>query len=136
MNPETTGKKAKILLVEDNGINRLYIETLLADSGYDVRGAGNGKEALSKLDEDVPDIILMDVQMPVMDGVECARLIRANSDPKRASVPIVALTGYAMESDRKKCIDAGMNAFLSKPFEDEQIFGVVSAELGKLGKGR
>jgi CheY-like chemotaxis protein len=131
MNLTGTGKKAKILLVEDNGINRLYIETLLADCGYDVRGAGNGKEALAKLDQDRPDIILMDVQMPVMDGMECARLIRANPDPERASVPIVALTGYAMDDDRKKCIEAGMNAFLSKPFEDEQILGVVSGLLGE-----
>jgi CheY-like chemotaxis protein len=123
--------KGTVLLVEDNGINRLYIETLLSDEGYRVVGAGNGREALAALDGMVPDIVLMDVQMPVMDGLECARRIRANADPGRASVPIVALTGYAMEDDRKKCLEAGMSSFLSKPFEDEQIIGVVAAELGK-----
>lgn len=131
MNPAAAAKKAKILLVEDNGINRLYIETLLEDSGYEVAGAGNGQEALAELDRGLPDIILMDVQMPVMDGMECSRLIRASPDPRRASVPIVALTGYATESDRKKCIEAGMDAFLTKPFEDEQVLGVVSETLAK-----
>ncbi len=127
--------KGTVLLVEDNGINRLYIETLLSDEGYRVVGAGNGREALAALDGMVPDIVLMDVQMPVMDGLECARRIRANADPGRASVPIVALTGYAMDDDRKKCLEAGMSSFLSKPFEDEQIIGAVAAELGKRGGG-
>jgi CheY-like chemotaxis protein len=134
MNSEATKAAGTILLVEDNGINKLYIETVLAEAGYRVLGAGNGKEALERLDSVVPDLILMDIQMPVMDGLECARRIRSSADPSRSSIPIVALTGYAMEDDKKRCLEAGMRSFLSKPFEDEQIISVVKAELRKRGE--
>jgi len=109
------------LVVEDNGINLFYIEDLLSSAGYAVRTAADGYQALAALEVQVPDIVLLDVQMPGMDGIECSRRIRASPDPHLRSVPIVALTGYAMEADGERCLGAGMDRVVIKPFDDEDL---------------
>ena len=107
------GKPAKILLAEDIMSNVLTIQEYLSDYGYDVMVAHNGAEAITMANELFPNIILMDIQMPQMDGLEAIRRLRTM--PKFESVPIIALTALAMPGDRERCIKVGANEYLSKP---------------------
>jgi PAS domain S-box-containing protein len=107
------GQPAKILLAEDNMSNVLTIQEYLSDHGYDVIVAHDGAEAIAMAEESSPNIILMDIHMPQMDGLEAIRRLRAT--PKFASVPIIALTALAMPGDRERCLEAGANEYLSKP---------------------
>ncbi len=102
-----------ILLAEDNAANVLTIGDYLENYGYQVVVAHDGLEALDKAEQAHPDIILMDIQMPVMDGLESMRRLRAN--PRFASTPIIALTAIAMPGDRERCLKAGANEYMSKP---------------------
>lgn len=110
-----------ILLVEDNEINRLYAGALLKKWSCKVEFAGNGKEAVEKASRQLFDLILMDVQMPVMDGYEATHLIRSGPPPGN-QVPILALTANASVKDADKCLEIGMNDCISKPFTPEQLF--------------
>jgi PAS domain S-box-containing protein len=110
----TTGSLGTILLAEDNEINSMTISDFLTNLGYQLVLAENGLEALSKAEETNPDVILMDIQMPGIDGFEATRRLRAS--PRFASTPIIALTALAMAGDRERCLEAGMNEYLSKPF--------------------
>ena len=116
--PDFTGKR--ILLAEDNEMNQMIAATILGEAGFVVDIAKDGVEAVEKM-IDAPagyyDIILMDVQMPRMDGYEAARQIRALKDPEKAGIPIVAVTANAFEEDRKTAIDSGMNGHLAKPYD-------------------
>ena len=113
-----TGRK--VLLAEDNEMNQLIAQAILTEYGLEVVIANNGEEAV-RLMEDAPagtyDIILMDIQMPVMDGYNAARLIRGMEDREKAEVPIVAVTANAFEEDRKLALEAGMNGHLAKPYD-------------------
>ena len=113
-----TGRK--VLLAEDNEMNQLIAHAILTEYGLEVVIANNGEEAV-RLMEDAPagtyDIILMDIQMPVMDGYNAARLIRGMEDREKAEVPIVAVTANAFEEDRKLALEAGMNGHLAKPYD-------------------
>jgi len=108
-------EKARILLVEDNEANLLMTQDYLESYGYQVIPARDGDEALTMMDENPPDLVLMDIQMPGMDGFEVLRRIRLQ--PRFASVPIIALTALAMPGDRERCLEAGANEYLSKPVE-------------------
>ncbi len=110
----------KILLAEDNQINAVLATTLLRRAGHKVDVAANGVEAVAAAEGGGYDMIFMDMHMPEMDGLEASRRIRALGTPA-ASAPIVALTANAMAADRQKCLAAGMNDFLSKPFEPEDL---------------
>jgi PAS domain S-box-containing protein len=110
-----------VLLVEDNEINQLYAASLLKKWNCKVTLAGNGKEAVDKVAQEPFDLILMDVQMPVMDGYEATRLIRSGPSPAN-QVPILALTANASVKDVDKCLEIGMNDCVSKPFTPEQLF--------------
>jgi len=114
----------RILLAEDNPINQKLANYLLTKAGYQVETVNNGKEAveLFKSNPDNFDIIFMDVQMPDMDGKEAARLLRSQGFH---DVPIVALTAQAMKGDREKCLEAGMNDYISKPIKREAVFEMV-----------
>ena len=113
--------KKKILLVEDNEVNKMVALELLQEADYQVSVANNGQEALGMLDKEVFDCVLMDCQMPIMDGYETTRTIRKNGN----TIPIIALTANAMSGDRKKCIDAGMNDYISKPFKFDELLNVL-----------
>jgi len=109
-------RDATILLVEDNPINQAVANAMLASFGVQVQLAGDGREALACMRERNFDLVLMDCQMPVMDGYEATAAIRALDDKRRAATPIVALTANSMQGDEQKCRAAGMDGFLAKPY--------------------
>ena len=115
----------KILLVEDNEVNQLLARTLLVKRGYEVTIANNGAEAIAALRTGAYDVVLMDIQMPVMDGLEATRRIRLLDEPL-GNVPIIAMTANAMQGDHERCIQAGMSDYISKPINREEL-------LAKLG---
>ncbi len=114
---------AHILLVEDNDLNQEVITELLDDPDIHIDIAGNGKIAVDKVKQNAYDIVLMDMQMPVMDGLEASRCIR--KIPQLSSLPIIAMTANALREDRARCIKAGMNDYLSKPINPAQLFAVL-----------
>ncbi len=122
-----TGKK--LLVVEDNELNLEIASTLLKEAGFEVDTAENGKVAVEKVEAasaDRYDLILMDIQMPEMDGYEATRRIRALPDTKKAALPIVAMTANAFEDDRKNALRAGMNGHIAKPLDIPKLFQVLS----------
>ncbi len=108
-----------VLLVEDNEMNQLYACTILEEWGTRVTVAGDGKAALEALNHTEVDIILMDMQLPVMNGLEASRAIR---DELKSTIPIIALTANAIKGDNERCLQAGMNDYISKPFEPAHLF--------------
>jgi CheY-like chemotaxis protein len=118
--------RRRILLVEDNVVNQKVAEGLLQKQGHDVEIAANGLEALSALGNRSFDIVLMDVQMPVMDGIEATRLLRAREKISGGHQLVYAMTASAMEGDQQLCIEAGMDGFLSKPIHAEELCSVVN----------
>ena len=126
--PDFAGRR--ILLAEDNEMNRMIAEAILTEQGFALDLAPNGEQAVAMVSEapaGTYDVILMDIQMPVMDGYEAARQIRALADPQKAKIPIVAVTANAFEEDRKLALSAGMNGHLAKPYD-------IPAMLETLGK--
>ena len=115
---------AKILLVEDNDANRYLATFLLESSGYTVVHAGNGAEAVIAAQNEAPDLILMDIQMPEVDGYEAARRIKA--EPHLAHIPIVAVTSYAMPGDREKAEQIGFAGYIEKPIVTETFISEIS----------
>ncbi len=132
----TTGQKpaalnghsdAKILVVEDNAVNQRLIQRLLSKYGYQYDLAENGLVALEKIKKDEFDLVLMDVQMPEMDGITATKAIRKMDDERKRSVPIIALTANALSEDKERCLEAGMNGFLTKPIRNEELKKALSA---------
>ena len=122
-----TGKR--LLLAEDNEMNQMIAQAILTEVGFALDIACNGQAALRMM-EDAPagtyDVILMDIQMPVMDGYEAARLIRALADTEKAQIPIIAVTANAFEEDRQLAMEAGMNGHLAKPYDIDAIMKTLS----------
>jgi CheY-like chemotaxis protein len=116
----------EILLVEDNAVNQKLALRLLARMGYEADLAANGREAVDAVDQRRYDLVLMDVQMPEMDGFEATRRI-ADRVPRAERPRIVAMTANAMDGDRERCLEAGMNAYISKPIRVEELVGAVLA---------
>ena len=124
----------RILLVEDNPLNQEVAQTLLSEEGFQVECAGDGLEALRMVSGSAPgyyDLILMDIQMPRMDGYQTTREIRNLPDPDLARIPIVALTANAFEEDKKEAFVAGMDGHIAKPFDLDKVNGVLTEILGK-----
>jgi signal transduction histidine kinase len=119
----------QILLVEDNAVNQRLAQRILEKAGHFVAIAENGKVALTRLEEQPFDLIVMDVQMPEMDGVEATAHIRAKEKRAGGHIPIIAMTAHAMEGDRKRCLQAGMDGYLSKPIAPSALLDMV-AEFG------
>jgi two-component system sensor histidine kinase EvgS len=130
-----TGDRLRVLLVEDDPSNRLPTQKLLEKAGHDVFLAENGQQALDLLAANDIDCILMDIQMPVMDGIEATRVIRESAalGPKK-NVPIIALTAYAMDGDKEKFLAAGMNGYVAKPVKIEGLLQEMAEALE--GQGR
>lgn len=120
-------RKKTVLLAEDNGINQLTTKIMLKNMGFEVVCAENGKEAAEFFEKESIDLILMDIQMPIMNGMEAAQAIRKTE--KGAAVPIVALTAYALKGDRERILASGMNDYIAKPCTGQDIFEVIKKYL-------
>jgi signal transduction histidine kinase/ActR/RegA family two-component response regulator len=116
----------RVLLAEDNAVNQLLCRELLVREGHEVRVVGDGRAALDLLGRERFDLVLMDVQMPEMDGLEAVRRIRAGEVPGQADVPVVALTAHALRGDRERFLAAGMDDYLSKPVQVTEVYGVLA----------
>ncbi len=118
-------RKLSILLAEDNVMNKRLATRLLEKRGHRITSVSNGKEALEAMAQGRFDVILMDVQMPVMDGWMATQAIRERERGTTQHVPIVALTAHAMKHDQDQCLAAGMDGFLSKPFQPAELYAAV-----------
>ena len=124
----------KILLAEDNEMNQMIAQAILTESGLEIEIANNGEEAVNMMKEapaGTYDVILMDIQMPIMDGYEAARTIRGFEDRAKAEIPIVAVTANAFEEDRKLALEAGMNGHLAKPYDIPKMMEILSDLLSR-----
>ncbi|OHB25221.1 MAG: hypothetical protein A2X84_13005 [Desulfuromonadaceae bacterium GWC2_58_13] len=124
---------ARVLVVEDNAVNQQVARELLESAGIAVSVADNGKQALEMLDSGQFDLVLMDIQMPDMDGLECTRRIReraASGESALGELPIIAMTAHAMVGDKEKSLAAGMNDHVTKPIDPDQLFSVLAGWLG------
>jgi two-component system cell cycle response regulator DivK len=121
---------AKILLVEDNEMNRDMLSRRLKKRGYDVLIAVDGQEGLEMTKSERPELILMDMSLPVIDGWEATRRIKA--DPELQSIPVVALTAHAMADDRERALEAGCDAYETKPVELPSLLATMNNLLGDL----
>lgn len=117
----------RILLAEDSEINRVFMESLLKDAGHSVTVANNGFEALEALERQRFDLVLMDAQMPGMDGLEATQRIRSGASGRNPpDIPIVALTAYAMAGDRERILNAGMDEYIAKPIDFEELERIIT----------
>jgi CheY-like chemotaxis protein len=128
-----TRKGIRILVAEDNPVNRMLAVRLLEKQGHKVQTAADGLEALREVEEHDFELVLMDVQMPEMDGVEATKVIRQRETQTRKHVSIVAVTAHAMAADREICLAAGMDGYLSKPINKEELLSMIErVTLGNL----
>lgn len=135
---EGAGKSAellgvRVLLAEDNPVNQFVQKEILESLGLDVELADNGRQVLTSLQQEPPDLILMDIQMPEMDGLSASRSIRAES--RFRDLPIIAMTAYHMEQEREKCLEAGMNEVMPKPMQPEQLLSCIARWIAPSGQG-
>ncbi|HUU42032.1 MAG TPA: response regulator, partial [Desulfatiglandales bacterium] len=133
---EARKQKVRILLAEDNIINQKLALRLIEKFGYRADAVANGREAIKALETVPYDMVLMDVQMPVMDGLKATRVIR---DPKSSvlkhDVPIIAMTAHAMKGDREKCLEVGMNDYISKPIDPQKLLEAIERQVSNLASG-
>jgi CheY-like chemotaxis protein len=123
----------KILLVEDNELNRILIRDVLEYYGYEVIEAANGAEGVERAREHPPDLIFLDIQMPVMDGFAAIGTLR--SEPVPGLAKIIALTSFAMRGDRERIMAAGFDGYLTKPIDTRELPRMVREWLGEEGEG-
>ncbi len=120
-----------ILLAEDNLVNQHLTRLLLEKRSHNVAVVCNGREALQALDQQVYDLLLMDIQMPEMDGFDATALIRKNEEVTGDHLPIIAMTAHAMKEDRERCLAAGMDGYISKPISRNELFEVIESVLSQ-----
>ena len=120
---------ADILIVEDNPVNQKLIAFLLARAGYSYEVAENGVEALQRIERNAFKLVLMDMMMPVMNGYDATKAIRAN--PKTKHLPVIALTANTMKGEDEKCRAAGCSDYLAKPYSKDQILNAIAMLLKK-----
>jgi CheY-like chemotaxis protein len=124
--------KRKILVAEDVELNQYLARHMIESWGFEVDIAVNGKEALVLVQQNSYDLVLMDIQMPEMDGVEATKQIRQLEDTIKAGIPIVALTANALKGDRERFLAAGMNDYLPKPFNEPNLFRIIADNITKV----
>ena len=130
---EKIQSNCKILLAEDNKVNQLLAQKVLKKRGYNVTTVENGKEVLNILESEQFDLILMDVQMPEMSGVEATKKIRENEKITNQHIPIVAMTAHALKGDKERFIDSGMDDYVSKPMNSKELYKVIGKYTNKIG---
>jgi CheY-like chemotaxis protein len=128
-------RSLRILLVEDNPVNQMVAQSILARRGHTVVTADNGRAALELLEGEPFDVALMDVQMPVMDGLEATAAIRDRERGAGRHLPILALTANAQPDDRERCLRAGMDGYLTKPVQSHLLYRSVEAAAGLAAPG-
>ena len=128
----TSQRVLHILLAEDNATNQKFAVRAIEKAGHSVAIANNGREAVEAWERETYDLILMDVHMPEMDGLEATAMIRQREGDKPGRTPIVAMTANAMKGDREQCLDAGMDGYVSKPVKRETLFAEIDRVLGDL----
>ena len=121
--------KIKTLIIEDNENNMYLTSFLLANGGHEVIQAFDGQDGVDRARELIPDLILLDIQLPKMNGYDVARSLR--SDPALKSIPIIAITSYAMPGDREKALEAGCNGYIKKPIDPDTFLNEVESFLGE-----
>ena len=125
LNPSEIGPSLRILLAEDSEINQEVAMQLLRRWGHVVTVAGNGKEAVAAWEQHKYDLVLMDVQMPEMDGLEATESIRASEKAKGGHIPVIAMTAHAMKGDLEVCLASGMDSYVSKPIEARKLLQAI-----------
>lgn len=126
MTPEVTTPSCRVLLVEDNEVNRTIATKLLQKRGHVVVAVENGALAVDVTTTERFDVVLMDVQMPVMDGLTATAKIREREHATGLHLPIIAVTAHALDDDRRRCLAAGMDDFLPKPIRSSDLFEKVA----------
>lgn len=122
----------RVLVAEDNAVNRKLIIALLQKHGHEVVAVENGQQAVAKVGSEAFDIVLMDVQMPVMDGLEAIGVIRKEETGSGTRLPIIALTANAMKGDREACLEAGADAYMAKPINSAELFAMIDSLTGRV----
>lgn len=123
---------AKVLLVEDNEMNRDMLSRRLTRRGYEVVIAVDGQQGVDLAGSCAPDVVLMDMSLPVIDGWEATRRLKA--DPATSALPVIALTAHAMAGDREQALAAGCDDYDTKPIELDRLLGKIAAQLTRVGK--
>ena len=131
---ESAGRHLRILVAEDNALNQLLAKRTLEKAGHSVTVASNGKEAVAALGRETFDLVLMDIQMPVMDGFQATARIREQEIVSGKHQQIVAMTAHALKGDRERCLEAGMDGYVSKPIRNSELFAAITAAMN--GQGR
>lgn len=126
----STNANIKVMVVDDNEINTIILADFLTSRNMQVASVLDGEEFLEQVDSVNPDIIIMDIQMPGIDGLEAIRRMRARPNPRIANVPVIAVTALAMVGDREKCLAAGANDYVSKPFNLRQLMEIIQELIG------
>jgi CheY-like chemotaxis protein len=127
---EDRKRKIRILVVEDDQVNKMVALRILEKLGYGADAVSHGKEALVALERTPYDLVLMEVQLPVMDGFETTRMIRdSKSRVQNPDVPIIAMTAHAMKGDRERCLEAGMDDYVSKPVQPQELVEAIEIKL-------
>jgi two-component system sensor histidine kinase/response regulator len=121
--------RSRVLLAEDNAVNQTFALRLLEKRAYSVTVAGNGREAVEAFESNHFDVVLMDIQMPEMDGFEATAAIRAKEKLTGRHVPIIAMTAHALKGYQERCTSAGMDAYISKPIRTSELFSTVESLL-------
>ena len=128
-----TQNQSRILLAEDNAVNQTLALRLLEKRGYVVCVAGDGRAAITALEKDSFDLVLMDIQMPGMDGFEATSAIREKEKRTGGHIPIIAMTAHALKGDRERCVAAGMDGYISKPIRTSELFSAIEGLLANKG---
>ena len=117
----------KILIVDDDAKTRKLLRAMLQNSGYEIIEAENGEQGIKLAKENIPDLILMDIEMPVMDGMSAFKVIHADESTK--NIPVIALTSYAMKGDKEKFLAEGFNSYISKPIDVKEFLKIVKKHI-------
>jgi CheY-like chemotaxis protein len=126
----------RVLIAEDNIVNQKVAYFMLEKQGHLVTGVRDGKEAVDALDKAVFDVVLMDVQMPNMNGFEATAAIREKEKKSGKHIPIIAMTAHAMKGDREMCLEAGMDDYVAKPLKADELLNKIEAIVQKFGKAQ
>ncbi|MDD5397826.1 MAG: response regulator [Dehalococcoidia bacterium] len=125
--------KRRILYIEDNEQNFYLVNVLLKTKDYQVLWAQDGREGIEKAEQLKPDLILLDIQLPVMDGYDVAKMLRSNPDLNK--IPVIAVTSYAMSGDREKALSAGCNGYIEKPIDPDTFLAQIDKYLPRADSG-